>query len=202
MGEKVIELPNERLAFLADNISIYSKENGKYIEDGKCLSITTIDDFILINENEIASISGQESVITFWDLTTREITAQIGDIENFGRFCLLLYDKSLIVGGANKNFCRDSNKYIYIINIDNKELIKKYYFPRNIWFMIKLNEKEFATGETEGIINKYRFEENELKLMEINKDNEDKIVEKLAFCSNNNQLVSLSETSLIIFKIS
>ena len=46
------------------------------MEDGKKnLSITTIDDFIEINENEIASISAQESVITFWDLTTREINA-------------------------------------------------------------------------------------------------------------------------------
>ena len=203
MAEKVIELPNERLAFLADNISIYSKENGKYVEDGKCLSITTIDDFIPINENEIASISGQESVITFWDLTTREINAQIGDIENFGRFCMLLYDKSLIVGGANKNFYKNpvSYRFIYIINIDNKELIKKYYFTRNIWFMTKLNEKEFVTGETEGIINKYRFEENKLKLMETNEDHED-IVNKLAFCSNSNQLASLSDKQLIIFKIS
>ena len=57
-AEKVVELPNEKLALLADNIHIFSKENGIYIEDGKCLSITTIDDFILINENEIASISG------------------------------------------------------------------------------------------------------------------------------------------------
>ena len=33
-GVKVIELSNERLAFLADNIAIYFKENGKYIKNG------------------------------------------------------------------------------------------------------------------------------------------------------------------------
>ena len=203
MNEKVIELPNEKLAFLSDNISIYSKKDGKYLEDGKQLSITTIDDFILINDNEIASISGQESVITFWDLTKREINSQIGDIENFGYFCLLLFDKSLIVGGANNNFYSNpiSYRYIYIINIDNKELIKKYYFPRNIWFMIKISEKEFITGENEGIINEYRFDGNEIKLMEENEDNKDKTVERLAFCNDSNQLVSLSDKEFIIFKI-
>ena len=204
-GKKVVELSNERLAFLKDDITIYLKENGKYVEDGnKNLSITTIDDFIEINENEIASISAQESVITFWDLTTREINAQIDDIENFGHSCLILFNKSLIVGGANRNFCENpiSYRYIYIINVDNKELIKKYSFPRNIWFMIKINEKEFVTGETKGIINKYRFEDNELKLMEINKDNKEQIVKKLAFCRNSNQLASMNETELIIFKVS
>ncbi len=142
-------------------------------------------------------------IITFWDLTKREINSQIGDIENFGYFCLLLFDKSLIVGGANNNFYSNpiSNRYIYIINIDNKELIKKYYFPRNIWFMIKISEKEFITGENEGIINEYRFDGNEIKLMEENEDNKDKIVKRLAFCNDSNQLVSLSDKEFIIFKI-
>ena len=198
-ANKVIELPNDGLAFQADNITIYTKENGKYVKHGKELYITTIDDFILINENEIASISGQESEITFWDLTTREINAQIGDIKNFGRFCMLLYDKSLIIGGANRDFSTSS--LIYIINICNKELINKYCFSNNIWFMIKLNEKEFITGESGGIISKYRYEENELRLMEKNKDHKDEIVQKLAFCSNSNQLASLSESHLFIFKI-
>ena len=202
MAEKVIELSNERLALLWDNISIYKKENGIYVKNGNDLYITTMDDLIEINENEIASISGQESEITFWDLTTREIIAQIGDIENFGHGCLLLYDKSLIVGGANKEFWEGSLKYIYIINIDNKELIKKYYFGQNIWFMIKLNEKEFITGETKGIINRYRFEENEVKLMEKNEDHQNDTVRKLAFCSNSKQLASLSDSNLIIFNIS
>lgn len=198
-ANKVIELPNDGLAFQADNIAIFTKENGKYVKHGKELCITTIDDFILINENEIASISGQESEITFWDLTTREINAQIGDIKNFGRFCMLLYDKSLIIGGANRDFSTSS--LIYIINICNKELINKYCFSNNIWFMIKLNEKEFITGESGGIISKYRYEENELRLMEKNKDHKDEIVQKLAFCSNSNQLASLSESHLFIFKI-
>ena len=129
---------------------------------------------------------------------------QIDDIENFGHSCLILFNKSLIVGGANRNFCENpiSYRYIYIINVDNKELIKKYSFPRNIWFMIKLNEKEFVTGETKGIINKYRFEDNELKLMEINKDNKEQIIKKLAFCRNSNQLASMNETELFIFKVS
>ena len=35
-AKKVVELPNEKLALLADNIHIFSKENGIYIEDGKC----------------------------------------------------------------------------------------------------------------------------------------------------------------------
>lgn len=201
MAEKVIELPNDRLALLSDFISIYVKENGKYIKNGKDLRITTIDDLILINESEIASISGQESVITFWDLNTREINAQIGDIENFGHTCLLLFDKSLIVGGANKNFSSDSIKFIYVINIDNKELIKKYSFSQNIWFMTQLNEKEFVTGESEGIITKYRFEENELKLMETNRDHGNSTVQILAFCSNNNQLASMSDNKIIIFQM-
>ena len=198
-AEKVVELPNEKLALLADNIHIFSKENEKYIEDGKCLSITTIDDFILINENEIASISGQESEITFWDLTTRKIILQIGEIKNYGRFCLILFGKSLIVGGASRY---DNTIFIYIINIDNHELIKKYHFSHNIWFMTKLNEKEFITGQTEGIINRYRFEENELKLMEKNEEHKNETVMKLSFDSNGNRLASLSENSLIIFKIS
>ena len=64
-----MELSNERLAFLSNDfkITIYSKEYGKYEENGKCLAITTIDDFIQKNDNEIASISAQESEITFWD---------------------------------------------------------------------------------------------------------------------------------------
>lgn len=201
MAEKVIELPNEGLAFLSDFISIYTKEKGIYVKIGKDLHITTIDDLILINENEIASISGQETTITFWDLTTREINAQIGDIENFGHSCMLLFDKSLIVGGANRNFSPGSIKFIYIINIDNKELIKKYSFSQNIWFMTKLNDKEFVTGESKGIISKYRFEENELKLMEKNIDHEN-TVEKLAFCSISNQLATIGENQVIIFQIS
>ena len=159
-GKKVVELSNDRLAFLADDIAIYVKEEGKYVQNGKNLSITTIDDFISLNDNEIVSISGQESTLTFWDLTTRNITAQIGDIESFGRACLLLFDKTLIVGGANKKFYSGAVKYIYVINVDNKELIKKYSFYENIWCTIKLNDKEFITGETNGIINKYRLEDN------------------------------------------
>ena len=71
---KVMELTNDRLAFLSIGvcISIYIKENGKDVKDGKSFSITTIDDFIPINDNEIASILAQESEITFWDLTKRE----------------------------------------------------------------------------------------------------------------------------------
>ena len=101
---KVMELTNERLAFLSNdtNISIYSKENGKYEKEGKSLVITTIDDFVPINDNEIASISGQESEITFWDLTTREKNAQIGEIKNYGHSCMLLFGNSLIVGGADR----------------------------------------------------------------------------------------------------
>ena len=198
MAYKVMELANEKLAFLADFIFIYSKVNGKYVEDGKCLAITTIDDFVSINENEIASISCQESVITFWDLTTRKINAQIGDIENLGHFCMLLYDKFLIVGGYRIQCCPS---YFYIINTENKELIKKYVFHCNVYFMIKLNEKEFITGESEGFMNQFRFEENELKLIDKNKYNGDETVKKLAFCRNSNHLASLSKTQFIIFKI-
>ena len=124
---------------------------------------------------------------------------QIGEIKNYGRFCLILFGKSLIVGGASRY---DNTIFIHIINIDNHELIKKYHFSHNIWFMTKLNEKEFITGETEGIINRYRFEENELKLMEKNEEHKNEIVKKLSFDINGNKLASLSENSLIIFKIS
>ena len=136
-GKKVVELFNDRLAFLADDIAIYVKEEGKYVQNGKNLSITTIDDFISLNDNEIVSISGQESTLTFWDLTTRNITAQIGDIESFGRACLLLFDKTLIVAGANKKFYSGAVKYIYVINVDNKELIKNILFMRI--FGVQLN---------------------------------------------------------------
>ena len=47
--------------------------------------------------------------------------------------------------------------------------------------MIKISEKEFITGENEGIINEYRFDGNEIKLMEENEDNKDKIVKDLLF---------------------
>ena len=118
-AEKVIELSNDRLALLADNISIYFKENGKYIKNGEDLIITTIDDFIPINDHQIASISGQESEITFWSLTTRKIISQIGEIKTFGRSCMILFGLSLIVGGASRN---DSINYIYIINTIKKKL--------------------------------------------------------------------------------
>ena len=197
-GVKVMELSNERLAFLADNISIYFKENGKYVKNGDNLIITTIDDFIPINDDEIATISSQESEITFWSLTTREIISQIGNIKNYGWSCLILFDLSLIVGGANRYV--DEN-YIYVIDTCKKELIKKYEFYRNIWFMIKLNEKEFITGETEGIITKYRFENNELRNMETNKDHKNSIVQKLSFCCNSSHLASLSGNKYILFKM-
>ena len=195
-----MELTNERLAFLSNDfkIDIYSKENGKYVKDGESFSITTIDDFIPINDNEISSISSQESEITFWDLTTREKTAQIGDIKNYGYSCLLLLGDCLIVGGADRY---DEINNIYIIKIENKELIKKYSFGGNIWFMTKLNEKEFITGETKGIINRYRFEENELKLMETNKDNENETVIKLSFCNISNKIASFNEKKFIIFQL-
>ena len=198
---KVMELTNDRLAFLSIGvcISIYIKENGKDVKDGKSFSITTIDDFIPINDNEIASILAQESEITFWDLTKREKISQIGKISNYGHSCLLLFGKSLIVGGANRN---SNVNNIYIVQTDNRELIKKYAFFQNIWFMTKLNEKEFITGETKGIFCRYRFEENEVKLMEKNKDHdESEIVEGLSFCSINNQIASFSDTNCIIFKI-
>ena len=198
-GVKVIELSNERLAFLGDYISIYFKENGKYVEKGDDLIITTIDDFIPINDDEIASISGQESEITFWSLTTRKIISQIGQIKNYGRSCLLLFDLFLIVGGASRF---DDEKYIYIIDTCKKELIKKYSFYQNIWFMTKLNEKEFITGESEGIINKYRFENNEIKIMETNKDHKNNTVMKLSFCRDTNILASLSDNKYILFKMS
>lgn len=196
-----MELTNERLAFISNdiNISIYSKDNGKYEKEGKSLVMATIDDFVQINDNEIASISGQESEITFWDLTTREKNAQIGEIKNYGHSCMLLFGNSLIVGGADRY---NTKNYIYVIKIDNKELIKKYEFFQNIWFMTKLNEKELITGETNGIINKYNFDENEVKLMETNKDHENDIVMKLSFCSINNRIASFSDEKCIIFKIS
>ena len=80
-------------------------------------------------------------------------------------------------------------------------MIKKYSFSQNIWFMTKLNDKEFVTGESKGIISKYRFEENELKLMEKNIDHKN-IVKKLAFCSISNQLATIGGKQVIIFQIS
>ncbi len=65
--------------------------------------------------------------------------------------------------------------------------------------MTKLNEKEFITGETNGIINKYNFDENEVKLMETNKDHENDTVMKLSFCSINNRIASLSDKKCILF---
>ena len=164
-AEKLLELTNDRLALLADFINIYIKEDGKYVKNGEEMCLTTIDDLVQINDNELCSISGQESTVTFWDIDKREVFAQIGDIENFGRNCIILFGKYLIVGGANKNFCSGAIKYIYIINTESKELIKKYEILYNIWFIIKLNEKEFITGGSDGIICKYRFENNEIKLM-------------------------------------
>ena len=199
---KVIELPNEGLAILADNISIYSKQNEIYKKEGKELHIITMDDMILINDNEIASISSQESTITFWDLKTREINAQIGNIENFGHSCLLLYDKNLIVGGANTDFTKNSAKFIYIINIENKEFIKQYLFRQNIWCMTKLNDKEFFTGETNGIINRYRYEDDELKLIETNKEHGKETIMNITFSKNNNQLATLDENQIVIFNMS
>ena len=198
-AKKVIELQNDKLALLADGIHIFSKENENYIEDGESFYITTMDDLIQTNENEIATISGQESEITFWDLTTRKEILQIGEIKNYGKACLILFDKSLIVGGADRY---DDILYIYIINIDNHELIKKYHFQHNIWFMTKLNENEFFTGETDGIINRYRFEENEIKLIEKNEEHKKDTVIKLSFDCKNYKLASLSDHYLIIFNIS
>ena len=124
-----MKLSNERLAFLPNDfkITINSKEYGKYEENGKCLEITTINDFIPKNDNEIASISAQESEITFWDLTTREINTQIGEIKNYGNSCMILFDKSLIVERADMH---DKKNFIFVININNKELIKNMNFFR------------------------------------------------------------------------
>ena len=179
-AEKLLELTNDRLALLADFINIYIKEDGKYVKNGEEMCLTTIDDLVQINDNELCSISGQESTVTFWDIDKREVFAQVGDIENFGRNCIILFGKYLIVGGANKNFCSGAIKYIYIINTESKELIKKYEILYNIWFIIKLNEKEFITGGSDGIICKYRFENNEIKLMEKNEEHKG-TVSKLAF---------------------
>ena len=159
-----------------------------------------MDDCIQINDNETATVSGQESEISFWDLTTRELNAQIGEIKNFQNNNLLLFGKSLIVGGAD---IHSDENFIYIINIDTKELIKKYLFLGKIWSMTKINEKEFITGENEGIINRYRFEENELKLIETNKDHENEtVVNRLSFCNISNRLASLSDNKFIVFKLS
>ena len=205
-ADKVLELSNERLALLSNTylISIYKKENGKYVKDGKDkdMCITTIDDLIQINDNELCTISGQESTITFWDIDKREIFAQIGDIESFGHHCMLLFEKYLIVGGANTNFYSGAIKYIYIINTESHQLIKKYKIIYNIWFMIKINESEFITGGSDGVIYKYKYEGNEIKLMEKNEENKGITINKLAFCSDSNQLVSMSEKQTIIFKIS
>ena len=202
IAEKVMELSNDRLALLENSyrMIIYSKKNGKHEEEGKSFCITTMDDCIQINDNEMATISGQESEISFWDLTTRELNAQIGEIKNFQNNNLLLFGKSLIVGGAD---IHSDENFIYIINIDTKELIKKYLFLGKIWSMTKINEKEFITGENEGIINRYRFEENELKLIETNKDHEiETVVNRLSFCNISNRIASLSDNKFIVFKLS
>lgn len=196
--KKVMEITNDRLAYLADFLDIYSKVEGKYVKTGKTMAITTIDDFIQINDNEISTISGQENEITFWDLTTRQIIAQIGKINNYGRSCLILFDKFLIVGGADRY---ETTNYLFVINTDSKELIKKFAFFQNIWFMTKLNEKEFITGETKGYINRYRFEENEIKLMETNRDHGEEIVSKLAYCKINKLIASFGSSNCIIYKI-
>jgi len=200
-AEKLLELTNDRLALLADFINIYIKEDGKYVKNGEEMCLTTIDDLVQINDNELCSISGQESTVTFWDIDKREVFAQVGDIENFGHNCIILFGKYLIVGGANKNFCSGAIKYIYIINTESKELIKKYEILYNIWFIIKLNEKEFITGGSDGIICKYRFENNEIKLMEKNEEHKG-TVSKLAFCSSRNHLATMSDKQIIIYKIS
>jgi len=201
-AKKLLELTNDRLAFLADFLNIYIKENGKYIKNGEEMCVSTIDDSLQINDNELFTISGQESTITFWDIDKREIISQVGDIENFGKNCMLLFDKYLIVGGANRNFYPGAIKYIYIIDTDKKELIKKYEILYNIWFIVKLNEKEFITGGSDGNIYKYRYENNEIKFMEKNEEHNGSLVKKLAFCSISNQLVSISEEQIIIYNIS
>lgn len=199
--EKVVELQNGQLAINGGRgiqIFVKDKEKGNYIEEGKNIMITTIEDYIQINENELASISGQESEITFWDLTTREIITQIGEIKNYGRFCLILYDKSLIVGGADRY---TDNNFIYIINVESHELIKKYNFFGNIWFMNKFNGNEFFSGDSRGFIKRYRYEENIIKIMEENNEHKDTVL-KLASEGNNNYFASLSDHLLVIFKIS
>ena len=114
-AEKLLELTNDRLALLADFINIYIKEDGKYVKNGEEMCLTTIDDLVQINDNELCSISGQESTVTFWDIDKREVFAQVGDIENFGDNCIILFGKYLIVGGANKNFCSGLNIFILLI---------------------------------------------------------------------------------------
>ena len=62
---------------------------------------------------------------------------QIGKIINFGRSCLILYDKTLIVGGGGTGYT--GGNFIYIINVESHELINKYIIHSGIWFMIKFS---------------------------------------------------------------
>ena len=68
--------------------------------------------------------------------------------------------------------------------------------------MTKLNDKEFFTGETNGIINKYRFEDDELKLIETNKEHGKETIMNITFSKNNNQLATLDENQIVIFNMS
>ena len=55
--EKVVELQNGQLAINGGRgiqIFVKDKEKGNYIEEGKNIMITTIEDYIQINENELA----------------------------------------------------------------------------------------------------------------------------------------------------
>ena len=161
---KIIELKNNNLISCSNNRSIifyYKDNNNTYQKDyedsiyGSCLSISQV------NEKEICYLETRDYTyhfIRFYDLKEKKIKSSISKISctgSLGPFNIVTKNL-LIIGGKNILFMIDTNLYQLIrsINIINSGCIYGFCL---------LNENEFLTGDSKGIIRQWKIEGDNIK---------------------------------------
>jgi len=157
----IIEIKNKYLVSCSSDNSIifYLKDNLKYKKDyqistnGRCVCIGQV------KENEICysetnNYDYNNNKICFYDINERKIKSSISNISKSGYSPFIMISKDLLfILGYNK---------ISLININYYEIIREIEVPNSGWIngVCLLNKNILFTGDEEGIIRRWKIEED------------------------------------------
>ena len=148
-----------------------------------------IVDILEIKENILASYLYNKSTIIFWNIKEKEEIKKIGFIEcSLSNKILTKFENILIIGG----------KYIYLINIDNYELINSIKISFYISCILPLEkEKVFLTGDNNGNLIQWKYENKNISLYSKKEKIHNKFIISLSKYDNNKIISCSNEIDIL-----
>jgi len=157
---QVIELENENLISVSsdNSVRIWNKNNNNEYNSNILIEEDIIVDVLEIKNNIIVYDCCYKNYIIFYDLNKNEKIKKINiDFVNDGlnnhRYCKM--NKNILLYGSNKK--------IYILDINEYNIINSININETYITLFKLSENMILSGNKEGNIIQYKFDNNNLE---------------------------------------